>query len=641
MFFFCAIFIYAAVILFNFKYIPLYVPIILLLFLISICVFIFQKYKQNINYLITTSTIGIITGIILSIYSLSLYNIPENKFENNQLINLRGKVLEFSGKSAVVAIEKSLTEPKNIFNIRLSGLNKIKERILKNSIVEFECSFNEYDTINLFTSLEKLRGIYGICYVKKLNVIKDDSYFYETRIKIYDFLNEKLNQMPENSLARGFLLADTESINAAELKLFRKMGIAHLFSASGLHLGLLYGFFYIPFMFIGYKKSGATAGFLASLLFLILLDFRVSLFRAFLFLLFYLLLKAADRKPSPLIILSAAAFFIELVYPRSIFSASFLLSFGVTGVILISFQSIKKLFLFSNKPLKDHTALSFSAFIGSVFLSFWLFDYIHVFSLLYNFLLVPISGIYLASVIISLFIPFIKYIVHFIDTIFHLSAFVHYNIWDRYFPVILNTYVQFWLFIMFLYIVYFTYHASENHYWILRKRKSIFFILLISFFGQFIFINYPQKGVKAFPYAVMHFEENILSIVGQKASFIEDNSLQNFLQIEDFKIKEIRASDNLESEIKAYLLPPYENINTLETVESSKNYIKINKDCFLFFKTKLFKNWDNDEFLSCSNIYLIHSKKYTPDAEKWYGYLSKYSFNGKIHLINYNKWVFY
>ncbi|MDH5719965.1 MAG: ComEC/Rec2 family competence protein [Spirochaetia bacterium] len=620
---------YIAVVLLSSAIVPFYVKIFFLFLPFFFFYFWYLNFNCARNFIITSFISGLIIGALAGIFSARSFQNDNHIIFENKIIKNTGVVYQYSNKSIVVKTED--------YRLRLSSLPDNMPKILNGFVISFECSPKKYDTISTFTALEILQGIYGICYTKQLELVSEPTGFEKLRLKIYSHIENRLNSLPENSLAKGFLLADSSSINPKEMEIFRKMGTAHLFSASGLHLGLLYGLFFLPFSFFGYKKTGAISGLLISLLFLILLDFRISLLRAFLFLSIYLLLKTTDRKPPAYLALFSAAVFIEIFFPRSSFSPSFILSFGITASILFLFEYFREYFLIKNQYLKDHLSLSVSAFCGSVFLSLWLFDYIHALSLLYNFLLVPISGIYLASVIFSLFLPYIEYLVKALDEIFHFFSFAHNFLWNSRFPEINYLYTAIWAVLFYICLCAFIYYAYKKQFWIIRKQNLILFILFISYFGQYFFFQYPKTAVKPFAHGILYFENRNLIAMGQKASYIAENSAQKIFNTSGLPVCNVISDLSLAKESKKYLVTPWENI-TIKENTFDKDFISYNNRCFLFYAKMNPENWKKDKFSSCQSLFLIQSKNDKINLEEWYDFFMLFGLKNKPKLLSYNKW---
>ena len=419
------------------------------------------------------------------------------------------------------------------------------------------------------------------------------------------------------------------------------MGVAHLFAASGLHLGLIFSIFYLPFMWSRIPKWGEWIGFVVCTLFLILLDFPISLLRAYLFLTLYLFLRHIDYRTSSFHIFFFVACFSEIIFPLSTFTYSFLLSFGITACILLGFPFFRKIISFKLPSylrfLNDHLSLTLSAFTGSVFLSYLLFGFSHVLSLFYNFLLVPFSGIYLFSVLISIFFSPALVVVSFFDQLFRYSTHLHYLIWERYFTSINDQFMIFWLSLVgtfLLLCVWFNLDKKLSH---IRKYFGVVFsFLVVLYFVQFFFIRTPTEGIKAFPYGVVYYENKNLHYIGELAPFIQENEHKFFRRI-DIPVHNVYAAHPLTSYVKNFSASPLEKIHDT-TFKKSWGFLKYQKRCFIFVSKKLKLNWMKNKIRQCPRIDLIYSKRLSNLAEAHQTQLIRTYPGIKTSKCSFNKW---
>ncbi len=130
----------------------------------------------------------------------------------------------------------------------------------------------------------------------------------------------------EKALLRGILFGDTENLDEDIEEDFRTGGIAHVLAVSGLHIGVLYGFYQ------GIKKKFSSP--VIDIVFWVFLFiysamtlFAVSVLRA----VFLLIIKETgtrtDRRYDLLTALAAAAGILVIYRPSVMFGASFQLSF--------------------------------------------------------------------------------------------------------------------------------------------------------------------------------------------------------------------------------------------------------------------------------------------------------------------------
>ena len=612
----------------------------LLLFISSLYLILYHKVLKkdapsNIlsENLIPRLILGTLLGIGYTIYANHKFiDLSDQEFLANEQ---KGKIIQLSKNSTVVEYKK------DGFHHRARIFSNIdRSNLSKGMRVIFRCSRFFSEGVGAFQITQNLQKISQKC---KGSLRKEERYLRSNlekfRMSVRSILKQRLEMFPKHTLADGFLLADTEKIHPVEMDFFRKMGIAHLFAASGLHLGLLFAIFYLPFLWLSLPKWGEAIGFIVCSLFLVLLDFPVSLLRAYLFLVIYLVLKYLDRKTSPFYIFFFVACLSEMISPLSVFTYSFLLSFGITGCILLSFPFFRKI-LSLKLPLQflnDHLCLTLAAFTGSVFLSYFLFGFSHVLSLFYNFILVPFSGIYLLTVLISiLFSPAIV-LVSLLDQIFRYGAHFHYLIWERHFSSVNESFMIFWLSLAGIFLFICVWFSLSKKLWYIRKHfVRVLSFLLGIYFIQFFFIENPERGIKAFPYGIVYYEKKNLHYVGEPAKFIQEGR-HKFFRRPDIPVHHIYSASSLVPMVEGFSASPLDEVRTTP-FEKSWGFIKYQKKCFIFINKRLRLDWMYNKLRNCSRIYLIHPKKLKKLATRYQKSLSRTHPRVRTSKCGFNRW---
>lgn len=147
------------------------------------------------------------------------------------------------------------------------------------------------------------------------------------------------------AVTAALMNGEKSPIGDATQENMRQTGLAHILSISGLHLTLVAGLAFIVLRLLallipifrhrGWSKVVASLGALiVAFIYLALADFPVAAQRAFIMVAFFLLAIMLGRQVAPLRSLGMAAFVILLIWPESIFSISFILSFAATLAIL-------------------------------------------------------------------------------------------------------------------------------------------------------------------------------------------------------------------------------------------------------------------------------------------------------------------
>ena len=586
---------------------------------------------------------GFTIGLSYALYLNASYADFTEK-ETASLKKLRSaEVIHISKKSVVVEFKENTHAHNAKKKYRVQVFDNIHElKLSKGSKVVFSCERVYSKRDDTFSQIQRLQKISASC---RGIIQKEPKYIYsifeEFRIKVKKFLKTRLKEFPENTLAAGFILADTTDIHPVEMHFFRKMGIAHLFAASGLHMGLLFLICYLPFVWLRIPLYGKIIGLIACTFFLILLDFPTSLLRAYLFLLIFLSLKFADRKTSVFYIFFFVACLSDIIFPLSAFSYSFILSFGVTGSILLSFPFFKKIIGVKQPYLRDHLSLTLSAFVGSSFLAYILFGYVNILSLIYNFLLVPLSGIYLFLALSGVvFLPVSK-LLFFIDQVFHFSVYVHQTLWERFFTSTSNWGTSFWLALIAFFIVWAIILMSSEKKWYVRKWfLKVCGLLILVYFAQFFFLHFPRSGFKAFPYGVVLYEDKNLYLLGKVAPFIQEGQ-ERFFKRPDVPVNKIYvSSQELYNYATKITVVPYEEVRNF-TSQKEWNLLKWRGKCFIFMSSRFIFKKAYIRTQKCSSIYLISSKKYRDQLKKTYEKFKQERKQAKIFMNGFNRWQWY
>lgn len=508
---------------------------------------------------------------------------------------------------------------------------------------------------SLFNRLESFGHIHYHCYLKDLQLLSEPAPW---RIKVQKIIQKKLAKLPADSLAAGFLLGETSHIPFHSLSMFRKMGVAHIFSASGLHVGILSGIIVLPFSLLKLTPLGLWAALVFSFFYLMLLDFKVSLFRAFLFLLFFILLKIFDKKTSGLYLVLASTFVIELFAPLSLFTVSYILSAGITLTIIYLFpvyRSILQRFVIEKNPKQkfllqfrkksknffiDQTSLTLAAFTGSLFFSYIIFDYVNALSLLYNFVMVPLTGIYLFFVLLLFVWSPAKYFIEAGDWFFYALTKVHHHLFNKYFPVLMDSFMLYYLVFSFLLLIVLLYFFFSGKAWSIRKYGLLVFLaFFFSFFLQFPLQKNDQSKYYSFPYGVLHYQKGHLQVYGKPADFIKEK-FDIAKTLNNLAIWKAEAEFPQELQTKRSFLG---KINELESSSSSAALLRLMDErermtCVVFQSISRKNYWQPKEIAECQEIHWVVGKKFRFNQKRAEKFFSRFGFQGAVKKSSYFKW---
>lgn len=227
------------------------------------------------------------------------------------------------------------------------------------------------------------------------------------------------------NLLAGIVLGVTSDIPDALQEEFRQTGTFHLFSVSGLHVGMIALILWQALRMAGVGRGIATCVIIPALFFYALLTgWKPSSIRAATMTAIFLIGMVSWRQPIALNSLCAAAFVILAQSTNELFNPGFQLSFTVVAAILLIAGPIQErirrrlepdpfipVSLWTSWQKKQHEAagnassllaVSLAAWIGSLPLTVFYFHMVSVSALAANLLVVPLSFLIMATAVLAL-----------------------------------------------------------------------------------------------------------------------------------------------------------------------------------------------------------------------------------------------
>ncbi len=204
-------------------------------------------------------------------------------------------------------------------------------------------------------------------------------------------------QLPprEAGLLLAVLLGERQRLDPAFYRLTQRMGIAHIFAVSGLHVGFVGGavLFLLHLLRLRAWPSllclSAVVGF-----YCLLAALTPSVLRAAVMLILLRLALSLRRPTSGIDALSAAALLLLWQEPFLLWQAGFQLSFGVTlALLLLAAPFSARLSRIPFRPLSEGLAVAAAAFLGGLPITLWHFYRLSLLAPLCNLLLVPMVSV--------------------------------------------------------------------------------------------------------------------------------------------------------------------------------------------------------------------------------------------------------
>ncbi len=164
------------------------------------------------------------------------------------------------------------------------------------------------------------------------------------REKISMRFRKTLGDAPYAGILTALAIGDQSAISQTEWQVFRRTGVIHLMSISGLHVTMLAGFvFAIVYwlwrrsirltLWFPARKAAALAGLFAALFYALLSGFEVPAQRTLYMVATMTAMLMLSRNVSPSQLLAAALIVVQITDPWAVLSPGFWLSFGAVALI--------------------------------------------------------------------------------------------------------------------------------------------------------------------------------------------------------------------------------------------------------------------------------------------------------------------
>ncbi len=232
--------------------------------------------------------------------------------------------------------------------------------------------------------------------------------------------NEAIDQIEQSSLSettqmlmKSILLADKTEFDVHILNEFRRSGVVHILAISGMHIAIIFGFFYLLFSFLLKTKKYAIAWSLFAIWgFGIFIGLGNSVFRACLMLTIYYAFYFRQVKRDFLHTWSLAMLVILAIDTQQLFDIGFQLSFSAVFGIFWLYRPLDRFFkrILPKIPFVAETlSVTLSAQLFTLPIVLYYFHSFSLIGILANLLLVPLMQILVIFsfiVLIILILPF-------------------------------------------------------------------------------------------------------------------------------------------------------------------------------------------------------------------------------------------
>lgn len=257
------------------------------------------------------------------------------------------------------------------------------------------------------------QDIYGVVWCDEvLGISGEKKHILETlyqfkmnwKENIYEVVGEK-----EGSVLAAMLLGEKGDMESEMKELYQKNGIGHILAISGLHISFIGLGLYkiIRRTGLGYISAGVLA-ILVLNLYALMIGFSVSVIRAYVMLLLRIGADMAGRVYDILTALMVAAAITIGMQPLYLMDAGFLLSYGAILGILFVLPMLEKIFQYRKRFLSGVLAsVAINIMLFPIML--WFYYEIPTYSLLLNFVIIPLTSVLLGIGMLGSLIGFITW----------------------------------------------------------------------------------------------------------------------------------------------------------------------------------------------------------------------------------------
>lgn len=364
-----------------------------------------------------------------------------------------------------------------------------------------------------FDYKQYLRGknIYALLYINDLSLeIKSNSSLSAFEKVISNFRKSvvefmQVNFTPEEvSFLQGLILGE-KAVDPQIADDFNKLGVSHILSVSGLHVGYVYIFVStLCKLFRLNKKLQIQVIGVMLYIYCFMVGFSQSVIRASLMFILLLLAEIMNKKYDTLNVLCLLASIFIFINPYVIYDVGFQLSYSAVLCITVFYPYVNHKLKFRSKyveSIKSLLLLTGSVQIGTIPLVLYHFHNLSVLSLIANLFIVPISGfiimgflcVFFCSLLLHVSIPIlmipIKFSIYFILGLSKMLIKIPYAFMTLS-PMPLSI-VFFYYLVVLVFFGYF-YHYRE------RYRKIVILLTTVNLSIILIFTIMPKPLIVTF-----------------------------------------------------------------------------------------------------------------------------------------------
>lgn len=258
--------------------------------------------------------------------------------------------------------------------------------------------------------------------------------------------------MKHSGIMKAITVGDSTAVDADTRQLFLHTGTSHILAISGFHLGIVTAFVFGLFRYIIGRKGSlrlrgddsryaAVATIPIAAAFMLVAGSSIPTVRATIMITVFMLSVFFERKRSILSTLALSALLILLLYPHSLFTPSFQLTFASVAAIILFTKRIVPRIKTKNKLLKWlalSIGITVSATVGTLPIVLYHFYGFNPVSAFHNMVAVPLMcGVAMPLGLLGAFLPWGHYALHLAGEVVGLTLTVLAVLdWGYIYPVI-------------------------------------------------------------------------------------------------------------------------------------------------------------------------------------------------------------
>lgn len=344
----------------------------------------------------------------------------------------------------------------------------------------------------------------------------------------------------------AMLLGDRTEMDQEVEENYRKTGVVHILSISGLHIVMVYTIFYFVFYPLIYLPKGELFRIILSLIFIwlyaVFVELQPPVARSALMITIFHLNLVFRRKPNIYHTLLLSAFILLLINPNFIFDVGFQLSYAAVFFIVWLIPVYRTIFPFKNQKLiyiRNFVGTSISAQLGTFPIATFYFHQTSGLFLAGNILMIPASFLMIVGGMLSVLLAWLN--VDFQGWIWIFNGFFS---WCNFFIEWLSS------------------HESLVFENISFSWFEVIVMLLLTILVRFLVVNYSPKYLISILGLFLIFQLSRIHknyLFNQKEELIVFNQYKNsVLGIRKGKNLDVFISDENGSEkINQYIVKPY------------------------------------------------------------------------------------